>query len=68
MIRVRRGDVVVYDGSLDSLKRVREDVREVNSGYECGIGVDKFSTWKEGDIIEAYEMVFKRRTLAGRTS
>ncbi|MBV5261760.1 translation initiation factor IF-2 [Synechococcus moorigangaii CMS01] len=68
MIRVRRGSQIVYDGSLDSLKRIREDVREVNSGYECGIGVDKFSTWKEGDIIEAYEMVFKRRTLAGRTS
>ncbi|MEB3224904.1 MAG: translation initiation factor IF-2 [Synechococcus sp.] len=67
MIRVRRGNQIVYDGSLDSLKRMKEDVREVNSGYECGIGVDKFSTWQEGDIIEAYEMVFKRRTLAGRT-
>ncbi|BAW95831.1 Translation initiation factor IF-2 [[Synechococcus] sp. NIES-970] len=68
MIRVRRGNTIVYNGSLDSLKRVREDVREVSAGYECGIGVDKFSTWKEGDIIEAYEMIFKRRTLAGRTS
>jgi translation initiation factor IF-2 len=67
MVRVRRGNSVIYEGPLDSLKRVREDAREVNSGYECGIGVDKFSTWQEGDIIEAYEMVFKRRTLAGRT-
>lgn len=66
MIRVRRGNEVVYDGQLDSLKRMKEDVRDVNAGYECGIGVDKFSTWQEGDIIEAYEMVFKRRTLAGR--
>ncbi|AFY40150.1 bacterial translation initiation factor 2 (bIF-2) [[Leptolyngbya] sp. PCC 7376] len=68
MVRVNRGSVVVYEGPLDSLKRVKEDVREVNSGYECGIGVDKFSTWKEGDIIEAFEMVFKQRTLAGRKS
>lgn len=66
MIRVRRGNTVVYDGSLDSLKRMKEDVREVNAGYECGIGVDKFGTWQEGDIIEAYEMIFKRRVLAGR--
>ncbi|OKH17996.1 translation initiation factor IF-2 [[Limnothrix rosea] IAM M-220] len=68
MVRVKRGNTVVYEGPLDSLKRVKEDVREVNSGYECGIGVDKFSTWKEGDIIEAFEMVFKRRLLAGRKS
>ncbi|MGB2926724.1 MAG: translation initiation factor IF-2 [Limnothrix sp.] len=68
MIRVRRGDTIVYNGQLDSLKRVKEDVREVSSGFECGIGVDRFSTWKEGDLIEAYEMVFKRRILAGRKS
>ncbi|NJN72042.1 MAG: translation initiation factor IF-2 [Limnothrix sp. RL_2_0] len=68
MVRVRRGDTIVYNGPLDSLKRVKEDVREVNAGFECGIGVDRFSTWKEGDILEAYEMVFKRRTLAGRKS
>lgn len=68
MLRVKRGSKTIYEGPLDSLKRIKEDVREVNSGYECGIGVDKFSTWKEGDIIEAYEMVFKRRTLAGRKS
>lgn len=68
MVRVRRGDTILYNGPLDSLKRVKEDVREVNSGFECGIGIDRFSTWKEGDILEAYEMVFKRRTLAGRKS
>ncbi|ACB51189.1 translation initiation factor IF-2 [Crocosphaera subtropica ATCC 51142] len=67
-IRVHRGDKVVYQGALDSLKRVKEDVREVNSGYECGIGVDKFNDWEEGDIIEAYELVMKRRTLAGKSS
>ncbi|XTZ09856.1 MAG: translation initiation factor IF-2, partial [cyanobacterium endosymbiont of Rhopalodia yunnanensis] len=65
-VRVRRGDSIVYQGNLDSLKRVKELTREVNAGYECGVGIDKFSGWQAGDIIEAYEMVMKRRTLAGR--
>ncbi|TAE56878.1 MAG: translation initiation factor IF-2 [Nostocales cyanobacterium] len=62
-VRVRRGNKVTYEGVLDSLKRMKEDVREVNAGYECGIGIDKFHDWAEGDIIEAYQMVTKRRTL-----
>ncbi|MBE9216680.1 translation initiation factor IF-2 [Plectonema cf. radiosum LEGE 06105] len=62
-VRVRRGNNMIFEGVLDSLKRMKEDAREVNSGYECGIGVDKFSTWEEGDIIEGYQMVTKRRTL-----
>ncbi|WP_019504604.1 translation initiation factor IF-2 [Pleurocapsa sp. PCC 7319] len=63
-IRVRRGNKIVYEGDLSSLKRMKDDVKEVNTGFECGIGAAKFSDWKEGDIIEAYELVFKRRTLA----
>lgn len=63
-LRVRRGGQVIYEGSIDSLKRMKEDAREVNAGYECGIGVSKFNEWKEGDIIEAYEMTMKRRTLS----
>jgi len=62
-VRVRRNNKVVYEGVLDSLKRMKEDTREVNSGYECGIGIDKFHDWAENDIIEAYQMVTKRRTL-----
>ncbi|MBD2437185.1 translation initiation factor IF-2 [Nostoc sp. FACHB-110] len=62
-LRVRRGGKVIYEGVLDSLKRIKDDVREVNAGYECGINVDKFHDWVEGDIIEAYQMVTKRRTL-----
>jgi translation initiation factor IF-2 len=62
-VRVHRGNSLLYTGNLDSLKRMREDVREVNSGYECGIGLDDFNDWKEGDIIEAFRMVTKRRTL-----
>jgi len=63
-IRVRRGGEVVYDGILDSLKRMKEDEREVKTGFECGIGTSKFNNWKEGDIIEAYQMILKRRTLS----
>jgi translation initiation factor IF-2 len=66
LVRIRRGNEVVYQGSLDSLKRMKEDSREVNAGYECGVGIDKFNDWQEGDIIEAYEMTMKRRTLAGK--
>jgi translation initiation factor IF-2 len=66
LMRVRRNGNVVFDGVIDSLKRMKEDAREVNSGYECGIGSSKFADWQEGDIIEAYEMVMQRRTLAGK--
>lgn len=62
-VRVNRNGKVVFDGALDSLKRMKEDVREVNAGYECGIGIDKFNDWAENDIIDAYQMVTKRRTL-----
>jgi translation initiation factor IF-2 len=63
-IRVRRGGKVIYEGILDSLKRMKEDAKEVNAGYECGVGVDKFNDWAEGDIIETFKMVTKRRTLS----
>ncbi|HIK08065.1 MAG TPA: translation initiation factor IF-2 [Trichormus sp. M33_DOE_039] len=62
-VRIRRGGKVIYEGVLDSLKRMKEDAREVNAGYECGVGMDKFHDWAEGDIIDAYQMVTKRRTL-----
>jgi len=62
-VRVRRHNKVVYEGVLDSLKRMKEDAREVNAGYECGIGIDKFHDWVENDIIESYQLVTKRRTL-----
>ncbi|MBE9010998.1 translation initiation factor IF-2 [Pseudanabaenaceae cyanobacterium LEGE 13415] len=63
-VRIHRGGKLIHSGNLDSLKRMREDAREVNFGYECGIGLDDFKDWAEGDIIEAYKMVTKRRTLA----
>lgn len=63
-VRVRRGNQLVYEGNLDSLKRMKEDAKEVNSGYECGIGIDRFNDWIVGDKIEIYKMVAKRRTLS----
>ncbi len=62
-LRVHRAGQVIYEGHLDSLKRIKEDVKEVNTGYECGIGIARFNDWLVGDIIEAFEMVTKRRTL-----
>ncbi len=52
--RVLRGDEVVFEGGIGSLKRFQEDVPEVRTGFECGIGLDGFSGFREGDIIEAY--------------
>jgi translation initiation factor IF-2 len=63
-IRVQRKNQVVFTGTLDSLKRIKDDVREVNSGFECGIRLDKFNGWEQGDIIETFQMVSKRRTLS----
>jgi translation initiation factor IF-2 len=63
-IRVKRNGKVVYEGMLDSLKRMKEDTKEVATGFECGIGIDRFNDWEEGDIIETFKMVTKRRTLS----
>lgn len=62
-LRVIRSDKVIFEGILDSLKRSKDDVKEVNTGFECGVGCDKFSSWIEGDIIEAFKFVTKKRTL-----
>lgn len=62
--RVRRAGNVIHEGVLDSLKRMKEDAKEVNAGYECGIGMSSFHDWAEGDIIETFRMVTKRRTLS----
>ncbi len=67
-VRVHRGSNKVFEGNLDSLKRMKEDAKEVNAGYECGVGIDNFNSWAEGDIIETYRMITKRRTLANKSS
>ncbi len=62
-LRVIRKEKVIFEGNLDSLKRSKDDVKEVNTGFECGVGCDKFSSWIEGDVIEAFKFVPKKRTL-----
>nr|WP_321405737.1 translation initiation factor IF-2 [uncultured Carboxylicivirga sp.] len=62
-VRIIRDGIVVYTGELGSLKRFKDDVKEVASGYECGLNIEKFNDIKVGDIIEAYEEVEVSRKL-----
>jgi translation initiation factor IF-2 len=62
-IRIIREGVVIYTGELDSLKRFKDDVKEVNRGYECGLNIKNFNDIKVGDIVEAYEQVEVKRKL-----
>ena len=56
-IRVIRDGVVVHTGELDSLKRFKDDVKEVSKGYECGLSIARYNDIQEGDIIEGYQMI-----------
>jgi len=56
-VRIRREDELIFEGALASLKRFKDDVKEVKSGYECGLVFEKFNDVKEGDLVEAYTMV-----------
>ena len=56
-IRVLRDNVVVYEGELESLRRFKDDVGEVKSGMDCGIGVKNYNDVKEGDQIEVFERI-----------
>lgn len=62
-VRIIRDGVVVYTGRLGSLKRFKDDVKEVRQGFECGLNIANFNDIKVGDIVEAYEMVEVKRTL-----
>ncbi|WNM58423.1 EF-Tu/IF-2/RF-3 family GTPase [Candidatus Nitrospira allomarina] len=53
-VRVVRDQVMVYEGKIGSLRRFKDDAREVQQGYECGIGVENFNDLKIGDVLEAY--------------
>lgn len=55
-VRVIRDGVVLFEGEIDSLKRFKDDAKEVQQGYECGITIVNFNDLKEGDIIEAFIM------------
>ncbi len=56
LIRVIRGNEIIFNGKISGLKRLKDDVREVQEGFECGIGVSEFQDFKVGDIIEAYRI------------
>lgn len=62
-IRVIRDGVVIHTGKLASLKRFKDDVKEVSQGYECGLNIDRFNDIQVGDIVEAYEQVEVKRKL-----
>lgn len=62
-VRVLRGNVVVHDGELDSLKRFKDDVKEVKSNFECGLSIKNYNDIQVGDILEAYEMIEVARKL-----
>ena len=55
-IRVVRDGVVIFEDKISSLRRFKDDVKEVADGYECGIGLDRFGDIKVGDILEAFVM------------
>ena len=57
LIRVLRDGIVIFEDKISSLRRFKDDVREVAAGYECGVGLERFNDIKEGDIFEVYEMV-----------
>jgi translation initiation factor IF-2 len=62
-VRVLRDNVIVHEGKIASLRRFKDDVREVAHGYECGIGLERFNDIKEGDVLEAFIMVKVERSL-----
>jgi translation initiation factor IF-2 len=62
-VRLLRDNVVIHDGELDSLKRFKDDVREVKAGFECGLSLKNYNDIQEGDQLEAYEVLEVARTL-----
>jgi translation initiation factor IF-2 len=66
-VRVVREGVEVYDGVIGTLRRIKDDVREVQSGFECGIWVETFNDVKVGDVLETYELIEEARTLEPET-
>ena len=63
-IRLIRDGIVIHEGEIGSLKRFKDDVREVDAGYECGLNINNFNDLKVGDIIEAYKIVETKKKLA----
>ena len=62
-VRLLRDGIVMFTGGIDSLKRFKDDVREVDSGFECGVSLVGYNDIKVGDVIEAFEQVEVKRSL-----
>jgi translation initiation factor IF-2 len=62
-VRLIRDGIVIYQGALGSLKRFKDDAKEVKFGYECGLNIDKFNDIQVGDIVESFEEVEVKQTL-----
>lgn len=62
-IRLIRDGIVIYSGDLGSLKRFKDDVKEVATGYECGLNITNYNDIKVGDLVEAYEEIEVKKTL-----
>jgi translation initiation factor IF-2 len=63
LARLMRGGEVVHEGKVDTLKRFKDDVKEVRAGYECGINISAYNDYQEGDIIECFEVEEQRPSL-----
>jgi len=63
-VRLLRDGKIVFDGKMSSLKRFKDDVKEVKNGYECGIALEQYTDIKVGDLFEAYRLIEKKRTLS----
>jgi len=63
LIRLYRNDRLIHEGRIGSLKRLKDDVREVASGFECGLGLENYDDLHEGDVLETYQIIKTRRTL-----
>ena len=63
-IRLLRDQIQIYEGRMESLRRFKDDAREVKDGYECGISIENYNDVKIGDVIECYEIVEVARTLS----
>jgi translation initiation factor IF-2 len=62
-IRLIRDGIQIYEGGISSLKRFKDDVREVEGGFECGLGLENYNDIKVGDVVEAYRIVEEKRKL-----
>ena len=64
-VRLIRDDIVIHEGELSSLRRFKDEVKEVNAGQECGMAFENYSDLKQGDVIECYEVEEIARSLDG---